>query len=261
MGYAAESRARYDVHKGDFGHLWIFGGSTGYTGAPRLAALGAMGVHAGLVSIACDASVYSIVATSSVEAMVHPQETAPWQSADAIVAGPGWGRNQQEMLAALLDSDKPLLLDADALNMLADDAMLLKSACARTALTVFTPHPGEAARLLGCNAEAVQEGRREALKALSDKLGGWVVLKGAGTLIASRGGEVWLCPFGSARLATAGSGDVLSGMIGGLLAHGLEPEKAITAAVILHAKAGEASGWYRAGQLPERVAELRDASV
>jgi len=253
----------HDAHKGDFGHAWIFGGSIGFGGAPRLAALGAMVVHAGLVSLVCRDEIWPVVAAGSLETMVHRQQdcdsaNAVWKAADALLAGPGWGRNQQQMLAELLASDKPLVLDADALNMLVEDVILMKSACERDAVTVFTPHPGEAARLLGCETADIQVARPAALLKLVDKLNGWVVLKGAQTLIASPDGRIFLCPFGSNNLARAGSGDVLAGMIAGLLARGsnnthLDTGQAIAAAVVLHAKAGERNDWYRAGQLPDRA--------
>jgi len=247
-----------DAHKADFGHVWIFGGSKGYTGAPRLAAMGAMSMHAGLVSIACETSVYPVIAASSLEVMVHQQEAAPWRSADAMIAGPGWGTHQQPFLKELLTSDIPLVLDADALNILVCDDELEDLARKRSATTVFTPHPGEAARLLGCSATEVQQDRVGSTLKLAELLGGWVVLKGSESLVVSPEFRIWLCPFGSNRLATAGTGDVLAGVIGGLLGQGMKPSDAIPAAVGLHAMAGESSGWYRAGQLPERIAALRD---
>ncbi len=255
--------ARPDLHKGSFGHVWVFGGSEGFTGAPRLASMGAMAVHAGLVSIVCPEEVYAVIAASSLEVMVHRQLPEAWQKADAVVAGPGWGQHQQEALGMLLKSDRVLLLDADALNMLAVDDSLKALAVGRKTTTVFTPHPGEAARLLGCKAAEVQQGRPAALRRLVDQLQGWVVLKGAQTLIGAPDGRVWLCPYGNSRLATAGSGDVLSGMLGGLLGQvgrrGLPVEQALGAAVALHARAGEEKGWHRVGQLPDQVAKLRDA--
>ena len=187
---------RPDLHKGSFGHVWVFGGSQGFTGAPRLAAMGAMSVHAGLVSIACPQDVYALLAASSLEVMVHPQaggesqEDAAWMKADAVVAGPGWGVQQQAMLTDLLRSDRVLLLDADALNMLASDADLRSLSMGREATTLFTPHPGEAARLLGSTASDVQRDRLAALRALLTQLQGWVVLKGAQTLIGSPDGRV-----------------------------------------------------------------------
>jgi len=247
-----------DAHKASFGHVWVFGGSPGYTGAPRLAAMGAMGVHAGLASIACDAPVYPVIAASCLEVMVHPQDTAPWQSAHALIAGPGWGTHQQPLLQEILAADIPLVLDADALNMLASDETLKEHAKKRSAVTVFTPHVGEAARLLGCSTTEVRQDRLGSALRLVELLHGWVVLKGAETLVVSPGFAVWVCPFGSNRLATAGSGDVLAGAIAGLLGQGIEVSVAVPAAVGLHAMAGEQSGWYRAGQLPDRMAAIRD---
>jgi len=253
--------ARPDLHKGSFGHVWVFGGCEGYTGAPRLASQGAMAVHAGLVSIVCSSDIYPLLAASSLEAMVHKRLPEAWLDADAVVAGPGWGLHQQDALRMLLESDRTLLLDADALNMLAADADLKTLAASRDATTVFTPHPGEAGRLLDCSAAQVQQDRPAALHRLVELLQGWVVLKGAQTLIGAPDGCVWLCPFGNSRLATAGSGDVLSGMIGGLLGQlrDMPVELSLGTAVALHAKAGEMMGWHRAGQLPDKVTEIRDA--
>jgi len=254
-----------ESHKGDGGHLWVMGGSQGYTGAPRLAASGAQAIGTGLVSIACPESVYPIVAAASLEVMVHPQEEAPWQGASAVVAGPGWGRGESARLQTLLKSELPVLLDADALNMVAEDKALAQLLSERSsqgsALSVMTPHPGEAARLLETTAEQIQQQRFESVLTLSRHFHSWVVLKGARTLVASPDGMVWLCPFGSSNLAVAGTGDVLSGMIGGLLAAGVPPESAIPSGVGLHAIAGEARGWYRAGQLEDVIVASVDQLV
>jgi len=241
------------------GHVWIFGGSIGYTGAPRLAAKGAQSVGAGLVSIACPQESLPMIAPASLEVMVHPQEHAPWQSAHAIIAGPGWGRQQDTYLHKLIAHDTPLLLDADALRMIADNRSLRQSFAQRSAPSIITPHPGEAAALLQTNTQTIQEDRLGAATRLAASLNTWVVLKGARTLIASPQKRVWVCPLGSPRLATAGTGDVLAGMIAGLLANQSEqaPDTTtcITAAVALHALMGERKHWYRAGQLPAMVAE------
>jgi len=236
-------------HKRDFGHTWIFGGSIGYTGAPRLAAGGAYAVGAGLVSIACPNDVYTIVAATSLEVMVHPEQQAPWQKADVILAGPGWGTAQGARLAELLETDIPLVLDADALNMLSVDAELARNTGRRRALTVMTPHPGEAGRLLGSSSHEIQADRLHAVLAIAKKYRAWVVLKGADTLIASPERDVWVCPFGTPKLAVAGTGDVLSGMIAGLIGKGLPAAVAIPAAVGQHALAGERNSWYLAGDL------------
>ncbi len=253
-----------DAHKQIWGHLWVFGGSMGYTGAPRLAAKGAQAVGTGLVSIACPTDVYPIIAASSLETMVHPQEQAIWQLADVIVAGPGWGKTQQTTLTTILNTNTAVLLDADALNMLATDETLQTILIKRTALTVLTPHPGEAARLLGITSADVQQDRLASILNLVAKYNTWVVLKGEHTLVASPSKQIWLNPFGSVNLAVAGTGDVLSGMIGGLLATGLNPETAIPAAVGLHGLAGEQQGWHKAGQLEHIIAmhaqKLRQAN-
>jgi len=244
-------------HKRDFGHVWIFGGSQGYTGAPRLAASGAFAVGAGLVSIACPEDVYAIIAASSLEVMVHPQSSAPWRQADAILAGPGWGRAQRAMLMELLAADTPLILDADALNMVAEDQEMRAGLVSRTGRTVITPHPGEAGRLLGISAGEVQSDRLAAALALAGMFQCWCTLKGSESLIANPQQDVWLCPFGSPKLSTAGTGDVLAGMIAALLGQGLKPEKALPAAVTLHALAGEQRGWHLAGELGKIIHRLR----
>ncbi len=246
-------------HKRDFGHAWIFGGSQGYTGAPQLAAQGAFAAGAGLVSIACPENVYPIIAGASLETMVHPEQQAPWQTADVVLAGPGWGCSRQRQLAEAIASDKPLVLDADALNMLAADAALAKKIRRRRAVSVLTPHPGEAGRLLGVKSKAVQADRLSAVLSLRKAFHAWIVLKGADSLIASPEGDVWVCPFGAPSLAVAGTGDVLSGMIAGLIGRGQRPEIAIPAAVGLHALAGERGSWFLAGELCQLVrAVLRD---
>jgi len=245
-----------DSHKGDFGNLWIFGGSQGYTGAPQLTAKGAQAIGTGLVSIACPRESYPILAAASLEVMVHPQEEAPWKNADAVVAGPGWGREHIRGLAELLLANNRLVLDADALNMMAEDSKLLSLLKLREAVSVMTPHPGEAARLLDMTVSEIQRDRLNAALALVEKYRSWVVLKGCQTLIVSPDRHVWLTSFGTPRLAVAGAGDVLAGIIGGLLARDVPADIALPAAVGLHALAGEAGGWHRAGQLEGVIARL-----
>ncbi len=258
------------THKGSYGHVAVFGGSVGHTGAPQLAGLGAYAAGAGLVSLMCPDNVWPVVAAGSLEVMCYPQSSgswqALWQQSDAIVAGPGWGVDQLELLQSLLSSDKPLLLDADALNMVAADESLQQQLACRYessgVITVMTPHPGEAARLLGRSNDDIQRCRKECVLALTTRYRCWVVLKGAETLVASPAGDIYLNPFGSAQLAIAGSGDVLAGMIGAQLARAARMDNddmgmLISAAVALHGKAGECSGWYLAGELAKQVAALR----
>lgn len=259
-------------HKGSFGHVWVFGGSPGYTGAAKLAALGALAAGSGLVSVVCPDQVWPIVASGSLESMVHSQSSPCWQSqeageviaqADAVVAGPGWGCEQKSMLVRLLASSHPLLLDADALNMIAADTDLQLRVRARAAVTVLTPHPGEAARLLGCSADEIQMDRKRSVLRLASRYGSWVVLKGHETLIASPAGDLTLNPFGSPQLAVAGSGDVLAGMLGRQLAfwrrQGGDIGSMMAAAVALHGSAGERPGWYLASELAGVVASMRQS--
>ncbi len=257
-------------HKGSYGHVWIFGGSQGFTGAPQLAGLGAYAAGAGLASIACPDAVWPVIAAANVEVMAHPESTADWQNASALVVGPGWGKAQGKRLSAMLAVDKAMVIDADALNIIAaNESLQQQLGDRRTAmdcLTVITPHPGEAARLLNMHVDAVQRDRKKSIMALTARFGCWVVLKGSETLIASPSGDIYLNPFGSAQLAVAGSGDVLAGMIGAQLAREeiaradietVSPAVMIAAAVMLHGMAGERSGWYLAGELAKLVAGMR----
>jgi len=253
---AAFPKRAIDAHKQSFGHLWIYGGSMGFTGAPKLAASGAMAVGTGLVSIACPAEVYPIIATSSMEVMVHPQPSADFSTATALLAGPGWGSSPAEQLNDVLHAKQAVVLDADALNMISSEEQLEYILSKRQALSVLTPHPGEAGRLLGIASKQVQSDRQAAALALVERYHCWIVLKGFETLIISPELDIWLNPFGSAKLATAGTGDVLAGMIGGLLAAAHPPDIAIPAAVGLHGLAGEQRGWYRAGQLEGIIANF-----
>jgi NAD(P)H-hydrate epimerase len=156
--------------------------------------------------------------------------------ATVVVAGPGLGRAAwaRELLAAVLASGLPLLLDADALNLLADGSCRLPAAGVR----VLTPHPGEAARLLGCDTATVQQDRFAAAQALQQRYGGAVLLKGAGTLIAD-GHTLAVAAVGNPGMASGGMGDVLSGIIGGLLAQGLGAGDAARLGAVLHGSAAD----------------------
>jgi NAD(P)H-hydrate epimerase len=248
-------------HKGSYGHTWVFGGSTGFTGAPGLAARGAFAAGAGRVSIVCPDVVWPVIAASNPETMVHPESSAPWQDADSIVAGPGWGRQQQTLLTTLLAGDKPLVLDADALNMIADSEELQIKLAERDAITVITPHPGEAGRLLHESVSEIQRDRKRSILRMTRRFSCWVVLKGNETLIASPQGDIFLNPYGSPRLAVAGSGDVLAGMIGTQLAsmknRGVNTGVLISATVALHGMAGELGDWFLISELARAVAGLR----
>ena len=246
-----------DSHKGSFGTVAVVGGHRRYVGAPVLAASAAYRVGAGLVNLAAPRGVSRIAAGQLVEQVHAPlAETADGgvaaeaagaaraalSAASAAVVGPGLGADDSSaaFLRSLLLTEPalhtPVVLDADALNILANiygwPTMLAAPA-------VLTPHPGEMGRLLGRPAHEVQEDRRGAAMASAEQWGQVVVLKGAHTVIAAPGGRVALSPFANPALATAGSGDVLAGIIGGLLAQGMERYEAAVAGVYLHGAAAE----------------------
>lgn len=244
-------------HKGSFGDVLVVGGHRRYIGAPVLAASAAYRAGTGLVSLAAPENVSRIAATQLIEQVHAPlTETADGgvsaesagvardalTAASAAVIGPGLGTEESSasFLRALLLTEPsvhtPVVLDADALNILAGmygwPAMLAAPA-------VLTPHPGEMGRLLGRPAHEVQENRRGVAMASAEQWGQVVVLKGAHTVIAAPDGRVALSPFANPALATAGSGDVLAGIIGGLLAQGMERYEAAVAGVYLHGAAAE----------------------
>lgn len=240
-------------HKGIFGHLLIFAGSLGKSGAAILAAQGALRSGVGLVSAAMPARINPIFCAALTEAMTvplageaawlgeddYPTLAAAITDKDALVIGPGLG--QEAGTAALVkrlyqEVARPLVVDADALNILAGEPELLGRAAGPR---ILTPHPGEMARLAGSTVAAVQADRWQAAGRLAEKYGIFVVLKGAGTIIASPDGNLALNPTGNAGMAAGGMGDVLAGLLGGLLCQGLSPWQAAGLAVYLHGLAGD----------------------
>lgn len=231
---------RRGAHKGDFGHVLVIGGAPGMSGAARLAGEGALRAGAGLVTVATHREHAALINLTRPELMVaaveEPRALDPLiERADVVAIGPGLGREPWGLALweRMRDLDRPLVVDADALSLLA-------LAPRRREDWVLTPHPGEAARLLGCAADEVQRDRFEAARRLQDLHGGVVVLKGAGTLIqgpSHRPSAV--CSDGNPGMATAGSGDVLTGVIAALRAQGLDAEEAACAGVCLHAAAGD----------------------
>lgn len=231
-------RAR-DAHKGTSGHVLIVGGAAGYGGAALLAAEGALRAGAGLVSLACAAEHAGAALARLPEVMVRgvadAAELAPMLArATVVVVGPGlgsgaWGRG---VLAASLASGMPLVLDADALNLLSAGAGPWPPAA------LITPHPAEAARILGTTTQAVQRDRFAAVRALTARTGAVAVLKGAGSLIDD-GVTTWLCAAGNPGMAVGGMGDVLAGVLGALRAQGLGAAAAACHGVCLHARAGD----------------------
>lgn len=240
-----EPRLPY-VHKGDFGHLLVVAGTPDRPGSALLAARAAARVGAGLVTLGSDEETVRRLAPAFLELMgstlgADDIELGPLFAAlsgkDALVLGPSLPpESVRRWLPALLEKlEVPAVLDAGALGAFED----LGALRAHGHRIVLTPHPGEAARLLGTTSQAVQADRLGAARSLAEKTGATVVLKGAGTLIAGPAGRLGVVDRGDPGLATAGTGDVLAGVIGGLLAQGLSPKDAARAGVLIHAIAGE----------------------
>lgn len=230
-----------DIHKGALGHLMVIGGDLGYGGAAILAAEAAAMTGAGLVTLATRPEHVTAALVRRPELMVigvpSGQELEPHMARpDVLVVGPGLGRTpwSEQLLQQALQSGQPVVLDADALNILAEGRLPLPD----HQQWVMTPHPGEAARLLKSTTQEVQNDRVGAVTKLQKAFGGVILLKGAGTLIADASG-VYLAKVGNPGLATAGSGDVLAGLIGSLMAQGLAPLIAAQLGVCLHGEAAD----------------------
>lgn len=240
-------------HKGDFGHAVIVAGSRGKAGAALLAALGAMRAGAGMVTIAPPASLEPRFTAALPEAMTLPLPEAdgaltPAALADllrlatrcnAMVAGPGIGTAAATLPfleALVVQSTLPAVFDADALNAFSERPGVFRK---RKAATILTPHPGEAARLLGVSNRRIAADRLAAARQLARESGVIVILKGAGTITADPRGFAWHNPTGSPAMSTAGSGDVLAGVAGALLANGMNARDAAIAAAFIHGLAGE----------------------
>ncbi len=229
------------AHKGKFGHVLVVGGNRGMGGAVRLAAEAALRAGAGLVSVATRPGNVVPVVAARPELMCLDAEDAAdlgglLERATVIAVGPGLGQDAwaRKLLAHLLGRRQPLVIDADALNLLAGQSQ-------RREDRVLTPHPGEAARLLGVNTAQVQADRLHAMANLCQRYGGVVVLKGRGTLVGRSGELPYLIDAGNPGMASAGMGDVLTGLVAGIVAqHGVEDLLAAAAcAAFVHAKAAD----------------------
>jgi NAD(P)H-hydrate epimerase len=242
-----------DSHKGDFGRMTIIAGSRGKTGAAHLAAMGALKSGAGLVTVATPASCLATVAAMAPEYMTEPLadtkngtlastaiEVVLELHHDVIACGPGLGRDAQvgSFVRALVErATVPLVLDADALTVLAEDPSALVGTEGRD--VIITPHPGEMARLVGSSVEDVQANRIEVAASYAAARRLYVVLKGHRTIIATPDGHIFINPTGNPGMATGGTGDLLTGMIGAWLAQLLDAEAACRLAVFLHGAAGD----------------------
>ncbi|MGH6636253.1 MAG: NAD(P)H-hydrate dehydratase [Gammaproteobacteria bacterium] len=238
--FAAVLRPRLrSSHKGDFGHVLVVGGDFGFAGAARMAAEAAARVGAGLVSVATRAAHASVINVTRPELMCHGVEEAGQlhpltAKADVIAIGPGLGRSPwaQALLAAALEGRRPLVVDADALNLIAHEPSERHN-------WVLTPHPGEAARLLGVQTQDIQGDRFNAALAIQARYGGVCVLKGSGTVVTDGVNRPAVCAHGNPGMASGGMGDVLTGVIAGFLAQGMELSTAAKVGVCVHARAGD----------------------
>lgn len=237
-------------HKGTFGHLLVVAGSTGKTGAAAMTAEGALRIGSGLVTLACPAAVQEVLAVKLTEAMTAPLsgESGDWagdveallQGKNALALGPGLG--EQEDIRALVrhlvaDCPLPLVLDADGLNAIAEKPDVLLKRTGATA--VLTPHPGEMARLTGRTAAEVEADRIGIAREFARRYKVVLLLKGARTVTALPDGRVRINGSGNPGLASGGMGDVLTGMIGGLLAQGVSPANAAILGAYLHGRSAD----------------------
>jgi hydroxyethylthiazole kinase-like uncharacterized protein yjeF len=245
-----------DAHKGDFGHLFILSGSPGKTGAAALLCQAAVRVGTGLVTLGIPESLNPIMEVKITEAMTEPlPETKSKTLAfiahrqirdlitqkNALAIGPGLSLNPETarlIRKVVRETDLPMVIDADGLTAFVGE-MDLFSKTKKKGSVVFTPHPGEMARLLQCSVQQIQDDRIQAARNFAATYGQILILKGAGSLVATPEGDIFINPTGNPGMATGGMGDVLTGMVGGFLAQGFVPLVAAKLAVFLHGLAGD----------------------
>ncbi|MBI4938762.1 MAG: NAD(P)H-hydrate dehydratase [Nitrosomonadales bacterium] len=232
-----------DSHKGQFGTVAVIGGAPGMIGAPLLAARAALKLGAGCVHCGLLADNAPAVDVLQPELMLHSaQEALRLHNVTVLAIGCGMGTSvaAQKILYAALRLEVPLVLDADALNLLARHIDLQDDLRARKTPTILTPHPGEAAHLLGISTADVQAARTGSARLLAEKLRCSVVLKGAGSVCATRDGRIYLNQTGNPGMSAPGMGDALTGMIAAFIAQGLDADQSLLLAVHLHGAAGDA---------------------
>ena len=244
------SRRLRNVHKGSFGTLAIVGGADGMVGAPLLGGRAALHAGAGKVWIGLAATHAPAIDWGQPELMLRTVDAVLAAGASAIVCGPGLGTSgdAKALVARAIAERAPLVLDADALNVIATAPALAALVAKRDAPTLATPHPAEAARLLATTTATIQADRLRAAQTLSDKLHASVVVKGAGSVLAHPDGTWDINASGNAGLASAGTGDVLAGFAGAFLAQGIDAKAALRLAVCLHGAGADAC--VRAGRGP-----------
>jgi len=254
--HTVAQRRRRDTHKGTYGNVLVVGGGRGMVGAALLGARAALRLGAGRVYV--DLLGAPEFRVDPVQPELMFRGLGELSDLQAIVIGCGLGVDDhaRRRLTEVLGRDTPLVIDADALNMIAGDAALQKQAGQRSAPTILTPHPLEAARLLGCSSAEVQADRIGAARQLAVRYRSIALLKGAGSVIAAPDGNYAINPTGSPALATAGTGDVLAGMLGAFLAQGHTAWDATLAATWLHGGAAEGSdSGLVAGEVAARAAD------
>lgn len=240
-----------DANKGDFGRLLVVAGSVGMTGAAYLTCMGALRSGCGLVTLAIPKNLNDIMEIKLTEAMTLPLDCDDKITAkafeplladitryDAVVIGPGLGKSDDvaEIIGKIVASGVPAVIDADGINSIGANINILQNAISDV---VITPHPGEFARLTGKSIDEIQKNRLAETQAFAAKSGATVVLKGASTVVAKNGCKTVINPTGNRGMATGGSGDVLAGVIGALLAQGIKSADAATAGVYIHGASGD----------------------
>ena len=276
---------RPEAHKGDFGHLVVLAGARGKSGAALLCGGAALRVGTGLVTLAGPSSLNSVFSSVLTEAMTIPfPERADGslmldegaiaqalQGKSAVTFGPGVGVSTDTIGLTrwlLAHSQQPLVIDADGLNCLATDPSVLHNA---QVAVVLTPHPGEMARLINSSNTAVQAQRLKVARTFAAQYQCYLVLKGARTVIAAPDGQAWINPTGNPGMASGGMGDVLTGIVGGLLAQGYPPQEACALGVFLHGYAGDLAAQEKGEvgilardvieRLPSGLRDLRQAAL
>jgi len=251
-----------NFHKGTAGSLAVVGGAAGMTGAALLAGRAALRLGAGRVYVGLLEESAPEVDLLAPELMLRHPDDVFGEDLDAMVVGPGLGRGEraETLVGAALASDTPCVLDADALNLIAESTDLRKACVRRKAETLLTPHPAEAARLLGSTVATVQEDRVRAARMLCENLNAHTVLKGNGSILVARDGHWFINASGNPGMASAGMGDVLAGMLGALLAQRYSGETALALGVHLHGAAADALAAQGNGPVGLTAGELIDAS-
>lgn len=250
-----------NTHKGIYGDAGILGGNTGMVGAALLAGRAALWLGTGRVYVGLLDEHGPAVDLVRPELMLRHANRLP-ERLSALAVGPGLGTQaaSEGLLAAALERDIPLVLDADALNLIGADPSLSAALGARQAPSVLTPHPAEAARMLGCDTASVQRDRLRAALEIARRYQALVVLKGCGSIIASADGRWFINGTGHPGMASAGMGDVLTGLTVGLLAQGWPPESALIAAVHLHGAAADRLAREGIGPVGLTASETIDAA-